>query len=75
MGESPGMVGLIGTIHHLLKIIQQPGGTKTLRLRDGLRQQPQRWQRRALRGSAEPLTQLCTGIFEETLELRIQRFG
>ena len=50
MGEGAWVVGLIRTIHQLLKIIQKPVRTHTLRLWEGVGEQPQSWQRRTFGG-------------------------
>ena len=75
MGEGSGMVGLVGTIHQLLKVIQQSVSAHSLRLGKRLWKQPQSRKRRSLGCGAQPFTQTGAGLLQKSLQLRIQGLG
>ena len=75
MRQCTGMGGLIGTIHHLLQIIQQAGCSQSSGFRKCLGQQSQGWQGCPLRCRPHPLTESGTGFLQKPLQLRIQSLG
>ena len=75
MGQGTWMGWLVSTIHDLLKIIEKILRSKSFRLRESIREQPQRRQGRPLIGRTKPAAKLGAGLLQKCLQLRVQAIG
>lgn len=75
MGESAGMVGVEGSLHHQLQIRQQALGRQTFKLRLHRRQHTQGWQGGSGFGLTEPRTEQAGRLMQKALQLGIEPDG